>query len=147
MPEMSNSEDSLKIISSSSHSTEFPYVLCLFIILTTAINTYLFTLLECYTAYIGNWLTMFQDHSSGPSSKITQSKKNAKQVEALLYSRGCGKWLVLREGKEDKQVAAAWSCHHDKKEKIYEKRHRMGVTRVKVVKEEMNEAQEGKASE
>jgi len=92
MPEMSNSEDSLKIISSSSHSTEFPYVLCLVIIITKAISTYLFTLLEYYTAYIGNWLTMFQDHPSGPSSKITQSKKNVKQwVGALLYRRWCGK--------------------------------------------------------
>lgn len=89
---MSNSEDSLKIISSTSHSTEYPYVLYLFIILTKAINAYLFTPLECYTAYNGNWLTMFQDHPSGPSSKITQSKKNAKQqVDALWYRRWCGK--------------------------------------------------------
>jgi hypothetical protein len=158
---MSNSVDFFKIIISSSHNTEFPYVLRLFIILTKAINNYLFTPLECYTAYIGNWLTMFQDHPSGPSSKIIQSKKNAKQqVDALLYRRWCGKWLVFREGKEDKQVAVAWSCHQDKKKKICEKRHRMGDTRVKVrkwrnekccrtgnikikvVKEEMNEAQE-----
>jgi hypothetical protein len=59
---MSNSENSLKIISSSPHSTEYPYVLYLFIILTKTINAYLLTSLECYTAYIGNWLTMFQDH-------------------------------------------------------------------------------------
>lgn len=115
---MSNRADFLKIISSSSHNTEFPYVLCLFVILTKAINTYLFTPLEYYTAYIGKWLTMFQIHPSGPSSKITQYKKNAKQqVDALLYRRWRGKWLVLREGKEDKQVAVAWSCHQDKKEK------------------------------
>jgi hypothetical protein len=51
---------------------------------------------------------MFQDHPSGPSSKITQSKKNAKQqVDALRYRRWRGKFAVLREGKEDKQVAVA----------------------------------------
>lgn len=151
----------LKIISSSSHNTEFPYVLCLFFILTKAINTYLFTPLQCYTHYIDQWLPMFQTRPSGPSPKTIQSKKNAKQqVDALLYTRWCGKWLVLREGKEDKQVAAAWSCHQDRKEIICEKRHRLGDTRVKAekwrnekccrtgdirvkaVKEEMNEAQE-----
>lgn len=157
---MSNSEDSLKIISSSSHNTEFPYVLCLFIILTKAINTYLFTLLECYTAYIGNWLTMFQNHPSGPFSKITQSKKNAKQqVGALLYRRWYGKWLLSGKVKKTNRLLQHEVARQERK-KICEKRHRMGDTRatvekwrnekccrtgdirVKVIKEEMNEAQE-----